>query len=79
MNYKLINKIEKHIAYCQEQIMRPEAFLPEGAVTCALWIEERTAFEKVLLDLYKMRDGKEPDTDYNKFNVLELEKYYDKD
>jgi len=75
---KLIEKTEKHISYCQAQIMRPEMYEDRNTTACSHWIEERMAYEHILLDLYKIKDGKEPDTDYKDPSTIELNEYYDR-
>ena len=73
----LINKTKAHIAYCQEQIMKPEMF--EDCYACSNWIEERMAYEHMLLDLYKLINDEEMNTDYKNPSTTELEKYYEQD
>ena len=72
----LINKIEEHISYCQEQIMRPEMFEKGNSTACSHWIEEKMAYKHVLIDLYKIKNNEEPNTDYKNPSTMELEKYY---
>jgi len=69
----LLNKTKSHIAYCQEQVMNPEM---NGAAR-SHWIEERMAYEHMLLDLYKLINDEEMDTDYKNPSTSELEKYYE--
>ena len=70
MIYRLTRKIEAHIDYCKVQI---KIILPTHP-DYRPWVEEKESFEKVLLDLYKIRDGKKPDTNYNE--VQDVEDYY---
>ena len=55
---QLIKRYEEHVAYCQEHVMKNHE-----AIVVTVWVEERMAFQKVLIDLYKIREGLEPDTD----------------
>ena len=77
MSYRLIKKIEERISFCQKKIMEPEAFKKENEIACALWIEEKNAYQHVLLDLYKLRDGRNIDTNYEKSGEEQLESYYE--
>jgi hypothetical protein len=54
----LIKRYEEHVEYCQEHVMKNHESL-----VITIWVEERMAFQKVLIDLYKIREGLVPDTD----------------
>ena len=61
----LIEKYEAHVSFCDRK--KDEAFTNDMRWTGAMWLEERTTYQKVLIDLYKVLEYGEPNTDLTDF------------
>lgn len=57
---KLIQKYENHVEFCDK--MFKETSKEKMSMSAACWLEERSAYEKVLIDLEKLLEYREPDT-----------------
>jgi hypothetical protein len=57
---KLIQKYENHVEFCDR--MYRETSQHKFSMSAACWLEERSAYQKVLVDLGKLLDYQEPDT-----------------
>jgi hypothetical protein len=69
----LIDKYENHVKYCDEKYN--EALINDMKYCASLWNEEKTTYEKVLIDLYKILSYKETNTNLEDFPKKELEEY----
>jgi len=58
---KLIEKYENHIEFCTKKFERAKE--NKMSMSTACWLEERSAYQKVLIDLEKLLLYDEPDTD----------------
>jgi hypothetical protein len=63
---KLIQKYENHIEFCNKMFL--ETSEVKMSMSAACWLEERSAYEKVVIDLRKLLDYKEPDTNLEEVN-----------
>jgi hypothetical protein len=72
----LIEKYENHVEFCKKKFTEAKD-IKNMAFTATLWNEEKTTYEKVLIDLYKLLNYEETDTDLEEFPKRELKQYRD--
>ena len=58
---KLIDKYKNHVEFCDGRLKKSKE--NELTMSIALWIEERSAYKKVIIDLEKIILYEEPNTD----------------
>jgi hypothetical protein len=58
---KLIEKYNNHIDFCNEKFKKSRD--NKLSMSTACWLEERSAYQKVVIDLQKLLLYDEPDTD----------------
>ena len=58
---KLIDKYENHISFCNERFLQAKEHKLSMSTAC--WLEERSAYQKVVIDLQKLLLYDEPNTD----------------
>ena len=58
---KLIQKYENHIEFCDEKFNESKEHKLSMSTAC--WLEERSAYQKVVIDLEKLILYQEPNTD----------------
>ena len=63
---KLIQKYENHVEFCNK--MFKDTAKVKMSMSAACWLEERSAYEKVLIDLGKLLEYQEPDTNLEDTN-----------
>jgi hypothetical protein len=69
----LIDKYENHVKFCKSKYK--EAKDSKMLSTATLWNEEKTTYEKVLIDLYKVLKNLKTNTNLTEFPKRELEQY----
>jgi hypothetical protein len=63
---KLIQKYENHVGFCDK--MFKDTSKEKMSMSAACWLEERSSYEKVLIDLGKLLEYREPDTNLEEIN-----------